>query len=438
MRVQPVMSGAASVEARRSVRGPRPPSISRRPFGRAAAASGIVLLVGFFSVREAIAQPEVDLSHWRFYSSVEGLRESWVEDITAGQNGRQWITHGTVDSMTVFDGYTFQKLPTPGSNLTVREGPSGQVWALHRSPTFLLDGLQIFERDVWAPMLPAGVERLQLTRERFVPWAHDRVLLVGLDTLSEFDRPTRTPSSSCAAPPTCRCAPSPRWRRNGPAAPGSAVAVSSSTSRRVRGLATSIGTSRRCRSRSATTTCATSTTSEATASSCRRKGPTAARRCVVLENGAWRNVLDGVEPGSTVLGWAAADEMWQVTNTGRTFVLARTDRHGTERLPVRRSRALSGQLHSVLVEPSGAFWISTSLGLARHAPTVWRTPTELGRFERHISSLFESRSGMLYALAEAALLVHRQRRLAARCRCRPASRPPTSPTGSPSCRTAAW
>ena len=82
--------------------------------------------------RPAAAQPEVDLSHWRFYSSVDGLRESWVEDITPGRDGRFWITHGSVDSMTLFDGYTFQRFPTPGVNLTVREGVDGLPWALHR------------------------------------------------------------------------------------------------------------------------------------------------------------------------------------------------------------------------------------------------------------------------------------------------------------------
>src|SRR5688572_8953163 len=94
----------------------------------------------------AAAQPEVDLSHWRFYSSVDGLRESWVEDITPGRDGRFWITHGSVDAMTLFDGYTFQRFPTPGVNLTVREGVDGLPWALHRDSRSRFDGIQVFER----------------------------------------------------------------------------------------------------------------------------------------------------------------------------------------------------------------------------------------------------------------------------------------------------
>src|SRR3982751_2296752 len=105
---------------------------------------GTILLVWLLGGAVAGAQPQVDLSHWRFFSSAEGLRESWVEDISPGANGRYWITHGSVDAMSVFDGFTFERLPTPGANLTVREDPDGRPWALHRSPAFAVDGLQVF------------------------------------------------------------------------------------------------------------------------------------------------------------------------------------------------------------------------------------------------------------------------------------------------------
>ena len=75
--------------------------------------------------------------HWRFFTSSDGLRESWVLDVTPGSNGRWWITHGNVDALTVFDGYTIRQLPSPGATVTVREGPTGQLWSLLPHPTAL-------------------------------------------------------------------------------------------------------------------------------------------------------------------------------------------------------------------------------------------------------------------------------------------------------------
>jgi signal transduction histidine kinase/CheY-like chemotaxis protein len=52
----------------------------------------------------------------------------------------------------------------------------------------------------------------------------------------------------------------------------------------------------------------------------------------------------------------------------------------------------------------GAFWLATSLGLARHAPAAWRTPPELSTTVGHVATLFQSRRGELYALHERHLL----------------------------------
>ena len=150
----------------------------------------LVALALLLSPRPAAAQPEVDLSHWRFYSSVDGLRESWVEDITPGRDGRFWITHGSVDAMTLFDGYTFQRFPTPGVNLTVREGVDGLPWALHRDNSSRFDGIQVFERGQWVPYLLPGIALRG--RSAFVPWAQDRVLLLTTTGLVEFSRQDRS------------------------------------------------------------------------------------------------------------------------------------------------------------------------------------------------------------------------------------------------------
>ena len=86
---------------------------------------GAVLLLG--AVAPCRAQ---DPPHWRVFTSSDGLRESWVEDVTHGPGGRVWVTHGAVDAHTVYDGYAFRQLPSAGAPLKLREGPTHQVWAL--------------------------------------------------------------------------------------------------------------------------------------------------------------------------------------------------------------------------------------------------------------------------------------------------------------------
>ena len=126
-----------------------------------------------------------------------------MEDITPGRDGRFWITHGSVDAMTLFDGYTFQRFPTPGVNLTVREGVDGLPWALHRDGSSRFDGIQVFERGQWVPYLLPGVALRG--RSAFVPWAPDRVLLLTTTGLVEFSRRIARRGPSARRPPrACR------------------------------------------------------------------------------------------------------------------------------------------------------------------------------------------------------------------------------------------
>ena len=122
---------------------------------------GIVLATAILTVaHESRAQ---EPGHWRVFTSTDGLRESWIEDVTATPAGRVWIAHGAVDSLTVYDGYTFTRLPSPGSSLKLREGPSGQVWALLpsgiRPGTF--SGLQLLDGQGWTAY-PLAIVQLSL------------------------------------------------------------------------------------------------------------------------------------------------------------------------------------------------------------------------------------------------------------------------------------
>src|SRR5829696_7963394 len=120
-------------------------TIALSPMARKSAAGVALIAAGMLLATGQLAAQQPP--HWRFFTSSDGLRESWVLDVTPGSNGRWWITHGNVDALSVFDGYTIRQLPSPGATVTVREGPTGQLWSLLPHPTVLdaYVGLQFFE-----------------------------------------------------------------------------------------------------------------------------------------------------------------------------------------------------------------------------------------------------------------------------------------------------
>jgi signal transduction histidine kinase/ligand-binding sensor domain-containing protein len=359
--------------------------------------------------RHAAAQPEVDLSHWRFYSSVDGMRESWVEDITPGRDGRFWITHGAVDSMTLFDGYTFQRFPTPGVNLSVREGVDGLPWAVHRDGASRFDGIQVFERGQWAPFLLPNVTLRN--RSSFVPWAHDKVLLLTTTGLIEFlreDGSTRPIREASDTPLQTFTLIAPR--RDGGAWIGGrgmiAIAEPAAPVKwREMTLPAELKQHQVVRLYDAPGGLFITTLA-----------PDTRTMLSVLRPGAadWQ-VLIRSEPGVTVEGWALANETWVVNRRSLSFTidLAAGVLTATAKPPfrrVRRTGALSGTFHTALTTPDGSFWIATSLGLARHAPPVWRSPAELTEHFRHVGSLFETRAGELFAASGSSLLWRRNGR----------------------------
>src|ERR1700676_4165007 len=42
---------------------------------------------------------------WRFWTSADGMRESYTRLISMGADGRIWMRHGAVDAMSIFDGF---------------------------------------------------------------------------------------------------------------------------------------------------------------------------------------------------------------------------------------------------------------------------------------------------------------------------------------------
>jgi signal transduction histidine kinase/ActR/RegA family two-component response regulator len=371
---------------------------SRSAAGVALIAAGMLLATG----RLAAQQPP----HWRFFTSSDGLRESWVLDVTSGSNGRWWITHGNVDTLSVFDGYTMRQLPSPGATVAVREGPTGQLWSLLPHPTVLdvYVGLQVLEHGKWTayPLRGLPATAASMRRWHFMPWAHDRVLVLCPDALIEFDRTTGVQTTRLRAADTGLRA----FTELTPAADGGAWIGGHGAIGRLAPPGTGPLALVENRAPPAWGAASVVRIHEAGADAVFASMQAGGSRAVLrVDPRTWRELAQPA-PGSEdrIESWEGLPgEVWTARSAIRSFQLQVGERAGPA-VDVERTSALSGRLNAVRSAGQGAFWLATSLGLARHAPAAWRSPPELGKAVGHVATLYESRRGELYALHERHLL----------------------------------
>lgn len=156
------------------------------PIRRRHRASTMLVFLAVALARSAGAQP-AERTHWRLLTSSDNLVESWTFDVTRGPSGRLFISHGEVGQISVFDGYTVDRLPAPGPYLTVREGTDGMLWAMLRRGgvgNFVSIGVQRLEGGRWvayplAESLGPGEPSMSAASRAFFPVERDRVLLAG-------------------------------------------------------------------------------------------------------------------------------------------------------------------------------------------------------------------------------------------------------------------
>lgn len=67
---------------------------------------------------------------WRTWRATDGLAETYAWPMAAAPNGSVLIGHGSVETMELFDGYTFQSQPQPEDPRQLVWSPSGAEWAL--------------------------------------------------------------------------------------------------------------------------------------------------------------------------------------------------------------------------------------------------------------------------------------------------------------------
>ncbi len=65
--------------------------------------------------------------HWRYWRTEDGLWDAVTAQAEVGKDGKIWITHGSIDNMSILNGYSIKYIPRPGSYLPVFVTSPGQV-----------------------------------------------------------------------------------------------------------------------------------------------------------------------------------------------------------------------------------------------------------------------------------------------------------------------
>ena len=136
------------------------------------------------------------LTSWRFYTSQDGMMESWVNSVNLAPNGDIYITNGEVTHMNVYDGYTMRRLPSPGNALHVAVSPDGDgIWAeMTQGPV----GFLRYRKSTWDERRITTPDLMpdwsSASRDTFVPLSKDDLLYTIPDALVHFNFPSGSTS----------------------------------------------------------------------------------------------------------------------------------------------------------------------------------------------------------------------------------------------------
>ncbi len=109
-----------------------------------------IILTCFFIFILLISQSSAQTPpHWRYWLAGNGLGESCSTSVHVGAFGNVWVNHGHIDQMSVLDGYTVLNIPSPGVSAPVYENPAGNIWSIYAG------GLQKYSNAA----VPAAIEK---------------------------------------------------------------------------------------------------------------------------------------------------------------------------------------------------------------------------------------------------------------------------------------
>ncbi|MDE3164375.1 MAG: hypothetical protein KGN36_01100, partial [Acidobacteriota bacterium] len=340
----------------------------------------------------AAAASSADTTEWRFWTASDGLSESFIRSIAPGADGRLWVRHGSIDRMSVLDGYAVAHVPEPrvgqlqnwGTGARIYGTASGEAWSVD------LGVLVHYQGGRWIKVAHDGEERARMA----VPDGTGRVLVLFPSGMEAWDPArlvwSRVLSAADAGLGRLRFL-VPGFERDFWVTAEEGVARLETAGGRdiwkfartrdqgVRGIRYPL---------------------PAPGGELFFTGRVAGAERWSVQR--WDGTR--VEPvyssrQDNLRGWRGPDgAIWVIEGSA----LLRSAGAGWER--VRRIGPLTGTINDVLTEADGGFWIGTYEGLAKSNLPVWRTPRALADLDTPVHSAAEDARGHLWFSATEYLL----------------------------------
>jgi len=313
---------------------------------------------------------------WRFWRTADGLGESYTRPISIDSRGEILVGHGNITRMERLDGYGLVSMPQPEEPLSVYRTASGDLWSLTRGRLWKYrdGGWETWRDSAVPPQLLAAVpvgghELLLLTAQRLLRYdprqgsAREVLTAVG-SRLGPFTQLLPAGDDEfwlTGAAGFLRFAPAAesgrQWREyrvpgfrdfiSPRSAPRNSILVSATS------VPTGMNTALRLNGKEVE--------------------PLAEARTGTVQ--AW--------PGADGTVWVSCgDEMYRLVDGRKELV----DRRGVT----------SGVIHQIVADQNGAFWMTTSEGLARYAPPLWRRPTEVAHLTTSVHGISEDGVGRVW------------------------------------------
>lgn len=336
----------------------------------------------------------------RFFTSQNGLKISWVHSITKSQKNTLTMGHGAVFSLSRYDGYNFDFLPSPPIILgKVYEDFSGDLWGIDIGN---LNNVNFFSHDEWQNLeFEAGNPFMP------TPGMGNKLLFIRDGALKEYDKAKQ-------------------WTRFIKRAEESQIGQLINMTTFQDGSVWITGEDGVAKYQAQCDTCDSQeqwidfqvpkalglyhfnkpfegVNGELTLMA---KFSKSRRNVLVGFDGKMWQKLYVSQTDEVFCGWRGhGNSLWIIKGSLPPMNGPLRDwnlfhvQQGQETLVV-KNRILNNVLNDVIVESNGTFWIATGSGLACFAPTLWRKPTAKADFNRRFKKIHEDLTGRLWFAGE--------------------------------------
>jgi len=316
------------------------------------------------------------LESWRFWNLADGMAESFSGGISVAPDGRVWVRHGRVGSLSILDGYTTLSVPAPRTLDKWFQTTGTDSLVVNDDAGYLFE----YANRQW--------KSHRVFSETIVPLGARRVLLRQAGTVSQYDLDTHVRSVVSRQENT-------RLGMFGalfPAGGQGGFWVMGSNGVARAGPDANSWTEYEFVSLGLKNAQSPYLGDDGSLYVVAARIADESKVLVRLDGGRWKVLYRSNL--ALIRGWpGAAGTLWLEDPNGLHHVLG----DSVENLD--RKGVLSGAIATVATQPGGIVWVGTTQGVARLAPSLWQTPPEVAHIRSAVQGTYEDPDGTLWFLS---------------------------------------